>query len=202
MKPGRAFAVTSLAPLVLVSFASCNNQFRFDSTLPPVDAGPAPCTVDTDCRLATLHCDPNAGVCVECVNDAQCTTAGLTRCDLATQVCAGCKVDGDCAHGQLCETTTGTCLFTCIEDPTCPLEAPACDEVRGVCIRCKHNRDCARDEPFCEAVSGRCLSCLNDDDCPVATPRCDRPLGGCVVCITSGDCTAPAMCDPSAHDCK
>jgi hypothetical protein len=202
VKLDRVFALVWLAPFVVVSSASCHNDFRFDPTPEKADSAPPPCAVDADCRVAIPHCLAITGACVECVSDMQCSTAGLTRCDATTHACAGCRVDAECAQGQICETSTGTCLFTCAEEDTCPLQAPACDEVRKVCVRCRHNNDCALDEPFCEGVSGRCLACLSDGDCPAATPRCDRPLGGCVSCITSSDCAAPAVCDPSTHGCQ
>ena len=110
-------------------------------------------------------------------------------------------MNAECGPDQLCEVTTGVCLFKCAEHDTCPIDAPSCNEVRGVCVRCRQDHDCADDEPFCEKISGRCLECFSDSNCPVARPRCDRPLGGCVVCVTSSDCTAPAMCDPVTHVC-
>jgi len=55
---------------------------------PPTTIGVDQCQLDTDCPMATPHCDTGATpkVCVQCRTNADCTTVGTT-CDLTTHAC-------------------------------------------------------------------------------------------------------------------
>ena len=56
------------------------------------DGAPASCNADSACKLPSLHCDVVSGACVACIDDAQCATSALRRCDVALHRCVQCAV--------------------------------------------------------------------------------------------------------------
>lgn len=166
------------------------------------------CVTDGDCQLTPLHCEPQSGACVECLDQSHCQVPGLARCDAALHRCVECGVEQDCAEGWTCDTRTRRCALACTEDTQCPATAHGCDEERQLCEECEtesdgeneHEDDCQFDptRPFCSADTF-CVACLTDADC--SGGHCDTLVGRCRECRDSRDCIAPAVCDPSTYTC-
>jgi hypothetical protein len=196
----RAFALAG----AFACAVSCNGQFRFDdhADASAADAtnATAACVIDSDCRLASLHCDVRSGKCVECAEDGHCPP-DEPRCDLAEHQCVQCGVGIDCAAGHICESRQ--CVQTCPDGGGCPDAAPVCSAARGIRIRCTGNSDCSDSltTPVCDS-NGRCVQCARDRDCPAAAPYCDLDGDGCVVCLPpSIGCAYDTKCEPRAHVC-
>lgn len=160
------------------------------------------CLADVDCPLASLHCEPIGHVCVECVDDGQCTRSlELRRCDTALHRCVGCGSAADCRFGDTCEPTTRRCVPPCAGG-FCLMPGATCDKVRNVCVDCAVNADCRdKERRMCEPASGRCVQCTTDAQCGVPRRHCDRLLGRCVGCRDQGDCLAGTACDPATRTC-
>jgi hypothetical protein len=185
------------AAMAVALLMACGTQtWSFDT-----DAGASPgCSVDTDCTIAGLHCDPASGQCVACVDDMQCTQPGRPRCDSALQQCVQCGVTGDCASGQVCEPTSHTCLSSCADGGACPA-GTSCSQ-QGVCVGCSADPDCATSSsgPVCDTANGQCVQCLQDGQCAAPTRRCNHATDRCVQCLTSSDC-GDNMCNPTTFTC-
>jgi hypothetical protein len=104
------------------------------------------CVTSADCSGERPACDPVSGRCVECVDSTTC--AGATPvCDTAARRCVGCLGDAECAAaGQVCLTEEQRCV-QCRSDAECP--APGVDD----------------DDALCHPVERRCVECLDDRDC-------------------------------------
>ncbi|MFO0745028.1 MAG: Ig-like domain-containing protein [Myxococcota bacterium] len=126
-------------------------------------------TVDPICQTAR---DPDT--CVHCVDDAE-EPAVDSGCAAATPICdpSGlgtcheCDDDTDCASGEVCLLTTGTCIV-CVDDHPgletdtgCVTALPLCDE--------RH------------ADGPTCVECLSDGDCPEGRVCADD------VCVPAGE---------------
>jgi hypothetical protein len=158
------------------------------------------CVSDGDCHIASLHCDPVSGQCFACVDDSQCTQAGLPRCDSASHQCVQCGVAGDCTSGQVCEPTSHKCLPSCADGGACP-SGLTCSQPRGVCVACTTNADCvSAGSPVCDTGSGQCVQCVYDTQCAFPAPRCNQATGRCVQCLTAADCEEN-VCDPVTSTC-
>lgn len=220
MTPLRGCLVSAVC--FVATFAACNGEFRFDEVRPvavpapdasdasvesiDADAGPSVrCTNDVACRLSTLRCELGAGQCVECLEDAQCTAAGATRCDTTLHRCVQCGRDDDCGPREICEPLTRRCVPTCTPaDQTCPVGFEGCAETIGRCIKCREDVQCtSTQQPHCDTNIWQCAACARDEQCTSSTtPRCDRRTGRCASCLTSADCTGfPPICDPATLTC-
>lgn len=204
MTPARAAFASIVAVSVLIA---CNGDFRFDDKAArDADIGEASvgCASDTDCPLASLHCDISEGACVACTSDTQCTAA-LPDCDAVLQRCVECGSARDCAQGYACEGTTHRCLKTCNTSLDCAKIAGTHCNARGVCVACDdRNEECAglAGTPVCNVTNGQCVQCARDADCSGAAPRCETSSGKCVACLTARDCAAPTpICDPTTWRC-
>ena len=164
-------------------------------------SSPAKCTVDTDCTSATLHCDPASGQCVPCVNDSQCTQAGLRRCDTTLNQCVQCGLTSDCGSGQVCEPTSHTCVSACDDAGACP-QGTQCDQARGVCVGCLGDGDCATSSTgqFCDTGNGQCVQCVHDSQCVSPRRRCNPADDKCVQCLSGADCD-DHVCNLATYTC-
>jgi len=162
------------------------------------DSGLRACSLDTDCRLSSLHCDPVSHACVACLRDAHCG-GGQPRCQAARHVCVECLAAMDCAANQAC--MFGRCIATCASGATCPAEAAMCDE-RGLCVRCAHDSECSvAAVPYCNVATGQCVACLDDAQCPTAQ-HCHPYRSVCVGCLSSTDCSSDRhICNPATGVC-
>ena len=187
----------------IVPLGACNTPIDFGSenAPPKADSEVAGCAKDSDCGLASLHCDTLSHTCVACLTDSDCSQE-FPRCDFALHRCVQCGSAADCPSGQTCERT-GHCVGTCLAGQPCPAENPICDD-RGICVRCRANADCAAPTAFCNVSTGQCVACLQGGQCPMSKPRCDPYRNVCVGCLSSADCsfgTEHHVCNPATGAC-
>lgn len=71
-----------------------------------IDARP-PCAGPDDCAAPAAVCDTMAGVCVECLEDMDCSDPMRAQCNPQTYTCQGCSAHADCAS-EAC-LPNGTC---------------------------------------------------------------------------------------------
>lgn len=133
-------------------------------------------------------------------------------CD-AQGTCLGCEGDGDCPGGEVCDTSTNTCVV-CFEqegvDRGCNASAPLCksdechpcesghfDETQDICVQCLTNDHCPESTlSVCDVGTNTCVACLTSAQCAndVMTPTCESNV--CVACednapgAVSEDCLA------------
>jgi hypothetical protein len=170
-----------------------------------------PCSGDSECPLASLHCDPASRTCVPCVNMGQCAgMPGLSRCDPVLHRCAECVTAADCGGGtRTC--SAHRCVTTCTSsgsgsaDSKCAAEPQAtnCDENLGLCTACDDDSSGCPGS-FCAPAGGGCVGCRAEADCAgnPATPHCDPLTARCVQCTTAVDCgPAAPLCDPTTSRC-
>jgi hypothetical protein len=70
------------------------------------------CTTSTTCPSAKPLCasaGPNSGQCVQCVGNADCTTATTPICNVAAGTCRPCVLHGECSSG-VCDVASGSCV--------------------------------------------------------------------------------------------
>jgi Cys-rich repeat protein len=209
-----ARAVATTAAL-LCGLAGCDEAFHFD--VRPSDAGdagldagddgastPGACTSDATC--GGLRCEITSGLCVACLQDADCAGGANKRCEPTTHVCVACLNRPDCAKRQDCDTVTHRCLDACFDsDDPCPTAGFVCSEDLGRCIECRTSANCAGSAGglVCDVPIGRCVQCTSNAQCPSGKPVCDRRTGQCQVCVASVTCGgAGAFCDPSSLTCR
>ena len=191
----RAGSLVVAASVALALAAACDGTFAFDQH---ADASLGPCASDSDCPIASLHCEVASGVCVPCVDDTACTTAGYPRCDTALHLCVECGSSRDCPGSGATCTETHRCAQSCLTSSECPAPSPYCDLTELVCAACTSGAPCA--SGVCDHESGRCVDCISDAQCPGS--YCQRALGKCVDCVLSSQCPASApVCDPASWTC-
>jgi len=191
-----------VTPVVGGLFAACTFP---DATINP----DADCRTDSECvDQGGLLCD-DRGLCVMCLQDADCASG---HCDLETSGCLECVGDGDCEGGQRC--ATGICV-ECVGDADCD---GVCSDFR--CVECADQQDCPQglcadeicvactdnDKSHCPSpsddlcVDGVCrpMHCSDattdddetDQDCGGSCPPCEEGEG----CMVDGDCQTK-VCD-------
>jgi hypothetical protein len=133
-----------------------------DATDSAVDAGPC----GMECTGDTPFCDEDAGMCVACLMDSDCTELDAPECDTTTGTC------GACTGMDACTGRTGT--------EVCAMSGDSA----GSCVECTEtNVDaCTMDHPCnpltnaCSAFeamsAGPCEACDTDANCSVADSRC------------------------------
>lgn len=186
----------------LAAAGACRQRIAFDQ---------GGCDQDSECGIATLHCDTDTSTCVECLADADCAALGTSRvrCDMASYRCIECGLDADCGQGRGCRHQH--CVTLCNSEgmnAACPASAPYCesDDDNGFCIQCGDDlpQACSGGAvagPFCSRL-GTCVACQADTDCGPSAPRCDLYSGRCVACLSTADCgTAGYVCDPASRTC-
>ncbi len=160
----RSLATYALAVLVACGSDSGTGSDESSSGTPPppptsspdVDAGPARCKADDDCKSTAGRpvCDPASGDCVACTpaNDvcpagSYCTGSntcepgcgsnagcagssdGRTLCDVTSHTCVACLSHQDCVAGEIC--TDHACVPGCTPDHACSAGKTCCD---GACV--------------------------------------------------------------------
>jgi sugar lactone lactonase YvrE len=161
--------------------------------------GPKSC--DAGCSGATPVCDPKQGVCVACMDSADCGKPDQ-RC--VEQTCLDpepCTTDKTCiAKGGVCDLGAGICV-DCLTDADCG-DALTC--VAKICLPppagCASSKDCAALGQVCDKAAGVCVDCEGDVDCP-ADRYCKAGLclpdlcaGGEKTCVDLG---TVGVCDDS-----
>jgi hypothetical protein len=112
-----------LVVALLIATSACSYDEtlgRTDTVSPGIDAGNNP-----DAEPGTATCEGfviPSGDCTlghgACTFDSDCTglnescNGATGRCYLGSEVCVGtlCRLDGDCASGERCNLTSGTCF--------------------------------------------------------------------------------------------
>jgi hypothetical protein len=131
----------------------------------------------------------NAGLCEECVADAQCAGAKPV-CDSTTNRCVQCTTAEDAA----CTGATPVCLSG-------PDTCSPCDADLGV----NSPRACTKsDAPYCFLAGikqGECGKCASDADCVGhAGTTCNTATGACAVgCTADAECQATEWCNAPDH---
>jgi hypothetical protein len=177
----------------LVATGACHVTLNF--------SGPG-CATDSDCPLASLHCDPFSRQCLPCVSDGNCASSpGGPRCDAVLHLCVQCGTDQDCAAGSKCISVTRSCVRTCAVDTDCATSGTSCED--GICAQCDEDQQCSGARPRCDPATFQCTGCVTDAECAsAAAPLCDRSAGRCVQCLTVEDCADGMVCDPTDSTCK
>jgi hypothetical protein len=146
--------------------------------------------VDQGCVAS--HCQ--AGECVECVDDADCSTdfpscvEGACECELGSERCS------DSGAHQVCTGTTWN-------DAPCMGETPICDADSGACVCEEGAERCqAGTAEICSAgawqprtPTAECTPCTSNAQCSGTKPICDGME--CVAC--NDDCPSDGVCDSS-----
>lgn len=141
--------------------------------------------------LGELYTD--IGACGECQNDEHCAEAEhKNRCDVKSNECVTCLVDGDCAEG-VCHPTLHACV-RCADDGDCP--DGACDPGSNTCVGCLTDEHCPGGA--CDVEANNCVGCRTDEHCPGGV--CDVEAQTCVACLADADCDG-GRCDVPAAKC-
>jgi hypothetical protein len=178
----------------------CSTPFDGGTDAGDIDAGP--CGV---CTAPNLHCDDATSSCVECTDDAHCTTGTARTCSAAHQ-CVECEMNQDCTDpmNSLCDE--GTCS-PCVENTDCDITGlGVCDT--GTCVECTEDdatgcagNPCTRDNTCSDfgIAQELCEPCDTDENCGGAPSYCvpmrymgvDRPGGYCLTGGTPPTCERP-----------
>jgi hypothetical protein len=148
-------------------------------------------------------CDPVAQVCVQCVENKDCSGA-LGVCNPILHVCANCYTDADCP-GRKCDRTNMVCV-DCEDDCTDPV-ANSCDMAKHICVDCTSDTGCmdGTENETCDRDRFVCVDCLDDGDCHEdGRSACDGKKQTCVECTGDNHCTADPVnrtCDKDNQVC-
>jgi hypothetical protein len=104
--------VTVLGACTRTSEKYCGLHPEDLANCPRSDAPRQACTTDPECPAMAPHCllEGGGGECVECIDDADCTSTGKLACDPDTRSCRSCVEHTDCPDSLTClpEGTCGT----------------------------------------------------------------------------------------------
>ena len=147
------------------------------------------CVSSRDCTGAGLVCDTGAGICVECLGNADCLVEGQLCLGSSCQAVTACESSRQCP-GQVCDAGRGYCV-DCVGDIDCPAgqicRSSACVDLPTAC---QSDRECSAMGLVCETTLGQCVDCVRDADCePGLSCRGDRTCGfvGCTPGATECD---------------
>jgi hypothetical protein len=144
------------------------------------------------CTGNTSVCEPVSGRCVECADNASCTTENKAFC-VANQ-CVGCGASGATS------TTVDGGILDGGTTSVCKGATPMC-ATSGRCVECLQNSECTADPDKAFCVANQCVGCnvsgaaasAHDGGatsaCIGATPECSTS-GRCVECLHNSECTA------------
>jgi hypothetical protein len=137
-----------------------------------------PCSVKSQCADAgdDSICNVDAGACVQCLSNADCSGSTPHCIDGA---CGSCISSADCPSGKACNSHIPRCETICSTKEEC--------------------NDGGGGGP-CASEYGYCVECIVNADCPTkALPLCNPPpYGLCVGCLSNADCDG-AVCGPAQH---
>ena len=164
---------------------------------PPARIAQVSCDQES-CSGDTPVCEPDAGVCVECLTDADCPADPPSLC--IDQRCGPCTADGDCQDpaAPRCDLDTGTCQG-CAEDSDCA-DVVVDDRVLAICTE---SGACA------ECTGARSEACGRNERgidyiCDSAALRCTTAVSGqasvCGDCLADAHCPAGMRCVPEEVD--
>jgi hypothetical protein len=130
-----------------------------------------------------LACGGDTGATDTGATDTRATDAGAMDTGVV-----GCSVDSDCLAGDVCDTSSGSCVtpFFCASNDDCG--GDTCDTATGTCVPC-HSCACEND-----ATAGGCADECAGDFCTGAPagPQC----GDCLAsrCSADIDPESPRAC--------
>lgn len=152
-------------------------------------------TGDCDVEATQYFCHPATGACkLPCDPEAAAERACIAdeRCDPELGLCVECVTAVDCgAATPACDPRRGECV-ECVGPSDCPPERPTCDVDAARCIECLSDADCSATGAVCLAGPQRCVQCRSDLDCSglEEDSRCLPERQVCVECLVDGDCTS------------
>lgn len=119
------------------------------------------CQSDKACTAQDQICDPDRGVCVDCLSDDDCPKNAACR----TGSCVGftpCKSSKDCTVDQVCNAEIERCV-ECVTSRDCDSGALC---VNDSCVpSCSSDKDCRSLDQICNPDAGHCVECLGTNDC-------------------------------------
>ncbi len=208
-------AAVAAATVLVVCVPACNGSFRFDegsvdggseAGASTGDAAALPeCTSDAPCAPLGMRCDTESRVCVACLTDAECTSAGRRFCEPKQHVCVACRTTANCPSRHTCEPTTHRCLDACFDDDDlCPIQGFECNQELRLCVECREDGHCEASPrgKRCNVDSGECVACVTKEHCAAPRPTCDPRSGTCVGCVTTSDCAPGQACAPATQTCE
>jgi hypothetical protein len=146
------------------------------------------CVQDDDCTEPRNPACDRGGRCVECLVDAHCTP-DRPSCDVSARRCVEC-VDASQCDGQVCDARDGRCV-ECLVDVDCGAGG-TCDVPRHRCQRpCTGDPDCDPKKPTCDLASGLCIECIDDAACKEPGRGACNAEHQCVECVTDEHCSEP-----------
>ncbi len=149
--------------------------------------GPIACATDKTCFATGQICDKAAGVCVDCLEDADCDAGKECRAKLCKDPPTPCKSSKECAgQGKICAKKQGVCL-DCEEDTDCAADKH-CNE--GVCVA----DICGTNDRKC-ASTKQLLTCSSNGS---AWLKSD--CGDGFVCVDKS--CKPMICEPDEKVCQ
>jgi hypothetical protein len=169
----RSAGIAPLLALLAVVAPACGDRASNVIT-------PAACTTNASCPAVRPVCDEkamtcracaandecgssdrpfcNAGQCVECMGNGDCTGPIRTICDTAAHRCVGCLIDAHCPFpGDICNPVARSCTITCTTDRECAIDIPPfpfCDAGVHMCVECREDSECADlGLPYCRSLT-------------------------------------------------
>jgi hypothetical protein len=109
------------------------------------------CRVNDQCGdSGTNVCEPDSGVCVECLKNDDCTATTKPICNLATRMCERCTMDAQCV-GRV--TGPGICMFH--QDGRCATDTETIyvKNSTGSCVMAPSSGG-TKDLPYCLSQDG------------------------------------------------
>ena len=117
-----------------------------------------------------------------CRNASDCTSP--LGCSAATNTCAPCAADPECAQGvgkYMCSPAAECVPIDCRIDADCNVVYTACNQTTFKCVECTRDEHCASSflGKKCDPASSSCRQCLTNADCADPTPTCHTDIHLC-----------------------
>ena len=160
----------ALLLFALVAPASCGD--RVSNVITPANTA---CTTNTACPAVRPVCDANTMTCRGCTSNDECRSADRPLCNAGQ--CVECLANVDCSglgpFRTICDPSAHRCV-ECLSDAYCPVSAAICNPVARSCtIACNADKDCFIAFPFCDAGVQLCVECRKDSECAdLGLPHC------------------------------
>lgn len=198
------FAALFLFGSVAILYCSSPKD-NADGGTPADNDGGKTCKADTDCDVAKSEvcrsgrCFPKA----QCSANIDCTTAGLTCCNMSSFQCVACTVsDGGSdvgGDGDVVDGGSGGCQLKidCPVTQWCKADVKTCMDMTGSCAS---DDECALNH-LCNSFTKTC-ECVDDNTCanwPDNKTSCDPNLKQCAVKTNP---TCDPACDANCKECK
>ena len=185
MKPAGIASTIVLASVVALHVHAQSTQSDLFSSLSLTCTNTEPPGgVDSGCE-STLNACTDAGTCVDCQNDTDCSLAGDV-CNVETSSCVQCLDSGPGAQDDGCEDAS---LNACLNGGS----------ASAMCVDCAVDADCA-DGFVCDTGANACVECTLNSDCAEGLV-CHTETKACVECAVDADCAEGFQCDTQTNVC-